>query len=181
MKLNNKIKVGDRVKTIWDITFVNGEILPKGSILTYECRVDYLNVSFLKDENGVTTVLKDGDFELLKEENQMNKIKMVICENRAVECGEYKVEWYWDYSYLNECDKSKFAVRDKSGVIISLGFTNYNYKQQMEIANLILDKLGLNVELVEDDVNKEALEQIDKLEAELEKLRGMIKWNTQSH
>ena len=170
--VERQLKVGDKVKTIREITFVNGEILPKGSILTYECRVGHLNVSFLKDENGVTTVLEDGDFELVKE-NQMNKIKMVIGENRVVECGEYKVEWYGDYSYLNECDKSKFAVRDKSGVIISLGFTNYNYKQQMEIANLILEKLGLNVELVEKD-NSEVLEQIGKLEAELEKLRGMV-------
>ena len=178
--VERQLKVWDKVKTIREVTFVNGEIFPKGSLLTFKCKDDELNANFLEDENGVTTVLKDGDFELLKEENQMNKIKMVICENRAVECGEYKVEWYWDYSYLNECDKSKFAVRDKSGVIISLGFTNYNYKQQMEIANLILEKLGLNIELVEED-NSEVLEQISKLEAELEKLRGRIKWNMQSH
>ena len=168
-----ELKLGDKVKTIREVTFVNGEIFPKGSLLTFKCKDDELNANFLEDENGVTTVLKDGDFELVKE-NQMNKIKMVIGENRVVECGEYKVEWYWDYSYLNECDKSKFAVRDKSGVIISLGFTNYNYKQQMEIANLILEKLGLNIELVEED-NSEVLEKIGKLEAELEKLRGMIK------
>ena len=99
---------------------------------------------------------------------------MVIGENRTVKCGEYMVKWNWGDSYLNENDKSRFAVRDKSGVIISLGFTNHNYKQQMEIANLILDKLGLNVELVEED-NSEVLEQIGKLESELEKLRGMIK------
>jgi len=104
----------------------------------------------------------------------MNKIRMVIGENRVVGRGEYTVEWNWGDSYLNEKDKSKFAVRDKSGVIISLGFTKHNYHQQMEIANLILDKLGLNVELVEED-NSKVLEQIGKLESELEKLRGMIK------
>ena len=166
-----ELKVGDKVKTTREITFVSGEILPKGSTLTYECRVDYLNANFLKDENGTTTVLKYGDFEIFEEEN---KLKMVIGENRVVECGEYRVEWNWGDSYLNEKDKSRLAVKDKSGVVISLGFTKHNYKQQMEIANLILDKLGLNVELVEDDDN-EVLWQIRTLEAELEKLRGMIK------
>ena len=79
---------------------------------------------------------------------------MVIGENRTVKCGEYMVKWNWGDSYLNENDKSRFAVRDKSGVIISLGFTNHNYKQQMEIANLILDKLGLNVSLLVDENSK---------------------------
>jgi hypothetical protein len=111
-----------------------------------------------------------------EETNKLNKIKMVIGEDRIVECGEYKVEWNWGNSYLNENDKSRLAIRDKNGVIISLGFTKLNYKQQMEITNLILDKLGLNVELVEGcDSNSEVLEQIGRLEAELEKLRGMIK------
>jgi hypothetical protein len=46
----------------------------------------------------------------------------------------------------------------------------------MEITNMILDKLGLNVELAEGcDSNSEVLEQIGKLEAELLKLRGMIR------
>ena len=100
---------------------------------------------------------------------------MVIGENRTVECGECKVEWNWGDTYLDENDKSRLVVRDKNGAIVSIWFTKYNYKQQMEITNLILDKLGLNVELVEEDVNKEVLEQIGKLESELEKLRGMIK------
>ena len=104
----------------------------------------------------------------------MNKIKMVIGEDRVVECGDYKVEWNWGDTYLNENDKSRLAIRDKNGAIISLGFTKLNYKQQMEIANLIFDKMGLNVELVEEN-NSEVFEQIRKLEAELEKLRGMIK------
>ncbi len=141
------MKVGDKVNTTREITFVSGEILPKCSLLTFKCKVDELNANFLEDENGVTIVLNDGDFELLKEETiKLNKIHMVIGDNRAVECGEYRVEWNWGDSYLNENDKSRFVVRDKSGLIISLGFTNHNYKQQMEITNLILDKLGLNVE-----------------------------------
>ena len=168
-----ELKVGDKVKTIREITFVNGEILPKGSILTYECRVDYLNVNFLKDENGVTTVLKEGDFELFEEENQMNKIKMVIGENRTVECGEYRISWK-DYK-CNCMDVYSFIeIKDSISTPYTLRFNSYNYKQQMEIANMIFDKLGLNVELVEDDSSK-VLEKIDKLEAELEKLRGMIK------
>ena len=170
-----ELKVGDKVKTTREITFVSGEILPKGSTLTYECRVDYLNANFLKDENGTTTVLKDGDFELVKEETiKLNKIKMVIGENRVVECGEYKVEWNYKDDYKKDGDISSLSISNNSKCIFDIYFKKYDYHQQMEITNLILDKLGLNVELVEDDDN-EVLEQIDKLEAELEKLRGMIK------
>ena len=106
----------------------------------------------------------------------MNKIKMVIGENRVVECGEYDVKWECGTDYKVDRDYSVLSINDSEKRFIhQIVFRNNNYKQQMEIVNLILDKLGLNVELVEDDVNKEALEQIDKLEAELEKLRGMIK------
>ena len=166
-----ELKAGDKVKTTREIKFVNGEILPKGSILTYECRVDYLNVSFLKDENGVTTVLKDGDFELVKEEKV--KVKMIMGENRIVKCGEYRISWK-DYK-CNCIDVYSFIeIKDSISTPYTLRFNSYNYKQQMEITNMIFDKLGLNVELVEEDSIK-VLEKIDKLEAELEKLRGMIK------
>ena len=167
-----ELKVGDKVKTIREITFVSGEILPKGSTLTYECRVDYLNASFLKDKNGTTTVLKDGDFEIFEEETI--KLKMVIGENRTVECGEYKVEWNYKDDYKKDGDISSLSIFKNSKCIFDIYFKKYDYHQQMEITNLILDKLGLNVELVEED-NAEVLEKIDKLEAELEKLRGMIR------
>ena len=104
----------------------------------------------------------------------MNKIKMVIGENRTVECGEYKVEWCYENDYTIGRFSTITIYKNKYVVIHYIRFDKYNYKQQMEIANLILDKLGLNVELVEED-NSEVLEQIGKLESVLEKLRGMIK------
>ena len=174
--VERQLKVGDKVKTIREVTFVNGEIFPKGSLLTFKCKDDELNANFLEDENGVTTVLKDGDFELVKE-NQMNKIKMVIGENRVVECGEYKVEWCYENDYTIDSFSTITIYKNKYVVIHYIRFDKYNYKQQMEITNLILEKLGLNVKLVEED-KSEILEQIGKLESELEKLRGMVKWNT---
>lgn len=104
----------------------------------------------------------------------MNKIEMVIGENRVVECGEYKVEWNYKDDYKKDGDMSSLSIFKNSKYIFDIYFNKYDYHQQMEIANLILDKLGLNIELVEED-NSEVLGQISKLEAELEKLRGMIK------
>jgi hypothetical protein len=105
----------------------------------------------------------------------MNKIKMVIGEN--VYANGYKIG-----SFNNSNNKElryydAFYIKDPEGNCIhGIELHKHNYKQQMEITNLILDKLGLNVELVEGcDSNSEVLEQIDKLEAELEKLREMVK------
>ena len=102
------------------------------------------------------------------------RIKMVIGENRVVECGEYKVEWNYKDDYKKDGDVSSLSIFKNSKCIFENKIKKYDYHQQMEITNLILDKLGLNVELVEEDSSK-VLEKIDKLEAELEKLRGMIK------
>ena len=105
----------------------------------------------------------------------MNKIKMVIGENRVVECGEYKVEWHYEYDYKKDGDVSSLTIFKNSKCIFDIYFKKYDYHQQMEITNLILDKLELNVELVEDEKYDKVLAKIGKLEAELEKLRGMIK------
>ena len=165
------LKVGDKVIAIKDCESMTGlRLFSKG------------------DEFSVLEIINESDFVLYSDYKKFaeifqchyfekipnDKIKMVIGEDRVVECGEYKVEWNWGDTYLNENDMSRVTIRDKNGVIITLGFTKLNYKQQMEIANMILDKLGLNVELVEED-NSKVLEQIGKLEAELEKLRGTIK------
>ena len=103
----------------------------------------------------------------------MNKVKMIIGENRVVECGEYEIVWCYENDYTIDSFSTITIYKNKYVVIHYIRFDKYNYKQQMEITNLTLDKLGLNVELVEEDKSK-IFEQIGKLEAELEKLRVMV-------
>jgi len=171
-----ELKVGDKVKTTKEVTFVNGGTIPKGSLLTFKCRVDELNASFLKDENGVIIVSHDDDFELVKEET--NKLKMVIGENRQIKLNNenYWIEWFHGEDYLLDDNYSRLLIYKKGhGDIYNIKFHNHNYNQQLEITNLILDKLESNVELVQ-DVNVEVLKQIEKLESEVAKLKGMVKY-----
>ena len=145
-----------------------------------DCPIHYSNKKVKVDSScyDLCKVKLAKEFKRLVEEEtmKMNKVKMVIGENRVVECGEYDVKWRYGTDYKLGGDLSGFEIFDREkNLIHQTIFRCYNYKQQMEIANLILDKLGLNVELVEEDVNSEVLEQIGKLEAELEKLRGMIR------
>ena len=111
-----------------------------------------------------------------EETMKLNKIKMVIGEN--VYANGYKIGGFnnSDIKEIKEIrDCKTFYIKDSEGnCIYTIELHKHNYKQQMEIINMILDKLGLNVELVEEN-NSEVLEQIRRLEAELKKLRGMIR------
>ena len=170
-----ELKLGDEVRLLIDIELTSDRIkFNKDEILTI-ISITYCNwyTYTLRNNKGDILKVKSDCFEKVEE---MIKLKMVIGENRVVECGEYDVEWRYGTDYKLGGDFSCFEIFDREkNMIHQTIFRCYNYKQQIEITNLILDKLGLNVELVEEDVNKEVLEQIGKLEAELEKLRGMIK------
>ena len=167
-----ELKVGDKVRLLNDV--------PWAEVHAYYLKGSELIITEIKDgsyfaKNGYGRIARiyNRDFELVKE-NQMNKIKMIIGENRVVECGEYKIVWCYENDYTIDSFSTFTIYKNKYVVIHYIRFDKYNYKQQMEITNLTLDKLGLNVELVEEDKSK-IFEQIGKLEAELEKLRGMIK------
>ena len=168
-----ELKVGDKVRLLRDVPWaeVHAYYLKGSELIITEKLVD--GSYFAKNGYGRIARIYNRDFEKV-EENQMNKIKMVIGENRVVECGEYKIVWCYENDYTIDSFSTITIYKNKYVVIHYIRFDKYNYKQQMEIANLILDKLGLNVELVEKD-NSEVLEQIGKLESELEKLRGMVK------
>jgi hypothetical protein len=161
-----ELKVGDKVVITSKASMLCGRAGTIYSIYRYTCYIDFGDGSPI--EFGINTFKKIDE--------NTNKIKMVIGINKTVECGEYKVVWEYGIDYKSDNDFSNLHIYFGDSIeIITLKFIKLNYKQQLEIANLILDKLGINVELVEEDVNKEVLEQIEKLESELEKLREMIK------
>ena len=171
-----ELKLGDEVRLLIDIELTSDRIkFNKDEILTI-ISITYCNwyTYTLRNNKGDILKVKSDCFEKVEETMKMNKVKMVIGENRVVECGEYKVEWCYENDYTIDSFSTITIYKNKYVVIHYIRFDKYNYKQQMEITNLTLDKLGLNVELVEKD-NSEVLEQIGKLENELEKLRGMVK------
>ena len=159
------LKVGDKVIITSKWSNLCGRVGTIYSIYKHTCYIDF----------GDGSPMEFGTNTFKKVEENTNKIRMIIGENRVVECGEYDVKWECGTDYKVDRDYSVLSINDSEKRFIhQIVFRNNNYKQQMEIANLILDKLGLNVELVEED-KSEILEQIWKLESELEKLRGMIK------
>lgn len=159
-----KLKIRDKFTIIGDYCKHNGglaveEILKNGYLTTIKGKQVVIELSGINWE----------------ETNKLNKIRMTIGENRVVSCGRYEVEWCFNTFYLEDGELSVLNILENNKSINTIKFRKHNYHQQLEIANLILDKLGINVELVEEDVNKEVLEQIEKLESELSKLKGMLK------